>query len=58
MNEAKKSFKLDCVIPASTLILEAIVFIVLVIVTAGLALPFCLFRIGRVLINNTEVIEK
>jgi len=57
MNE-KKSFKLDCVVPTSTLILESILFIILVAITAGLALPLCFFRLGKVLINNTDVVEK
>ena len=58
MNDGKRSFKLDCVVPASTLIRESIMFIVFVIITAGLALPLCLFRIGKVMINHTDVIEK
>ena len=58
MTDEKKSFKLDCVVPASTLIRESVMFIVFVIITAGLALPFCLFRIGKVMINHTDVIEK
>ena len=58
MADVKKSFKLDCVVPTSTLIRESIMFIVVVIITAGLALPLCLFRIGKVMINHTDVIEK
>jgi hypothetical protein len=58
MTDAKKSFKLDCVVPVSTLIRESIMFIVFVIITAGLALPLCLFRIGKVMINHTDVTEK
>jgi hypothetical protein len=58
MNEQKRSLKLDCVVPASTLIRESILFIVFVLITAGLALPLCLFRIGKVLINHTDVVEK
>jgi len=34
MTDAKKSFKLDCVVPASTLIRESIMFIVFSIITA------------------------
>lgn len=54
----QNSFKLDCTVPVPTLILESILFLFLVILTAGLALPFCLFRIVKVLINHTEAVEK
>ena len=58
MTTEKQAFKLDCVVPASTLIRESLMFVVLVVITAGLALPLCLFRIGKVAINHTDVIEK
>ena len=58
MNEGKKSYKLDCLVPTSKLISESILFIAIVLCTGGLALPFGLFRIGKVLMDNTEIIEK
>ncbi len=58
MNAQKMSFKLDCELSASTLLRESFMFIAFVLLTAGLALPLCIFRIGKVLINHTDVIEK
>jgi hypothetical protein len=54
----KKRFKLDCTVPVSTLIYESFFFIILVSVTFGIALPFCLFRLGKVLVENTELTEE
>jgi hypothetical protein len=58
MSLEKTSFKLDCTIPASVLIRESIMFIVFVVITAGLALPLCIFRLGKVMINHTDMIQK
>jgi len=53
----KKRFKLDCTVPVSTLIYESLFFIILVAISFGIALPFCLFRLGKVLVESTEMIE-
>lgn len=47
--------KLHCSVPVKTWLLESLGFIFFTIITGGLALPFCLFRIGEVLIRNTEI---
>jgi len=52
---SSERYRLRCEVPLSTVISVSLMCFVLSMLTAGLALPFFLFRIGRLLIEHTEV---
>ena len=58
MNGTGKTYKLDCDIPPGVLIGESLLFIIRVLFTLGLGLPFALFQMAKVIMRHTTVIER
>jgi hypothetical protein len=51
-------YKLECNVPAWKAVVASLFYVVVTLLTAGIALPYCLFMLGEMLLNHTEVIEK
>lgn len=58
MDLFETGYRLHCHVPAGKVILASLAYILIVGVTAGLALPFCLFSMGEMLINHTQLAKQ
>ncbi len=52
-----KKYKLICDLNAGDVIVQALLWAVLIVITFGLALPFFAYFFFRLIINNTEIHE-
>ena len=57
MPEEQKRYKLKCSLSALEMIISSVCCVVVIVLTAGIATPWCVYRIGQSLINHTELIE-
>ncbi len=48
-------YKLHCRVPLGKALLLSLLYIFLLALSAGLALPFCLFHMGEMLANHTQL---
>ena len=51
-------YKLECNVPAGKAVVASLFYVVVSLFTFGIAIPFCLFMLGEMLLNHTELIEK
>jgi hypothetical protein len=58
MDLYETGYKFHCHIPVGKVILMSFLYILLVGCTAGLALPFCLFSMGEILINHSQLAKQ
>ena len=51
-------YKLECNVPAWKAVVTSLFYFVASVFTFGIMLPFCLFMLGEMLLNHTELIEE